>query len=88
MDHTELVISFFRQKTRWRGGEPPQIRFGPEVQGILAELPKTGPLFPHLQAIPEKDRATGFHKRCKGLGIEGVTLHSYRNDSERRHFSP
>ena len=24
------------------------------------------------------DRATEFRQRCKGLGIEGVTLHSYR----------
>jgi len=26
----------------------------------------------------EADRATEFKQRCRGLGIEGVTLHSYR----------
>ena len=26
----------------------------------------------------EKDRATEFKQRCDGLGIKGITLHSYR----------
>jgi integrase len=78
IDHEENVISFFRKKTAWRGGTPPQIRFGESVESILKRLPKTGPLFPNLRTVKEKDRATEFHQRCKGLGIEGVTLHSYR----------
>jgi hypothetical protein len=35
-------------KTRWRGQQPPQIRFGKEVEEILSTLPQTGPLFPYL----------------------------------------
>jgi integrase len=65
-------------KTRWRGQQPPQIRFGKEVETILATLPKNGPLFPRLIAAREKHRAKEFKRRCVGLEIEGITLHSYR----------
>jgi integrase len=65
-------------KTRWRNVTPPQIRFGREVEEILSGLPKTGPLFPYLATVRCGDRATEFKQRCGGLGISGVTLHSYR----------
>ena len=38
----------------------------------------SGPLFPYLRTVRSGDRATEFHQRCVGLGIKGVTLHSYR----------
>jgi integrase len=72
------VISFERMKVRWRGQQPPQISFGPEVSRILSELPRTGPLFPYMRSVRACDRATDFKKRCRGLGIHGITLHSYR----------
>lgn len=78
VDWPNRVISFFRQKVRWRGGQPPQIRFGDEVAEILQALPKSGPLFPYLRSVKEKYRATEFRQRCQGLGIHGITLHSYR----------
>jgi integrase len=31
-----------------------------------------------LRLVRASDRATEFKQRCRGLGIEGVTLHSYR----------
>lgn len=46
VDSSNCVISFFRMKTRWRGQQPPQLRFGAEVEEILDALPKSGPLFP------------------------------------------
>jgi integrase len=72
------VISFFRMKTRWRSQQPPQIRFGKEVEQILSSLPKTGALFPTLINKKEKHRAKEFRRRIDGLGISGVSLHSYR----------
>jgi integrase len=45
---------------------------------ILRSLPSTGPLFPYLITVRPSDRATEFKQRCRGLGITGVTLHSYR----------
>jgi integrase len=65
-------------KLRHRNLTPPQVRFGKEVEEILASLPKSGPLFPYLITVRPGDRATEFKQRCAGLGIEGVTLHSYR----------
>ena len=78
VDWDERIISFFRMKTRWRSQLPPQIRFGKEVEEILAALPKVGPLFPYLATVRASDRATEFRQRCAGLNIKGVTLHSYR----------
>lgn len=78
VDWANRIISFFRMKTRWRGQQPPQIRFGGEVEEILGRLPKTGPLFPRLSRIHEKHRAAEFRRRCEGLRIFGITLHSYR----------
>ncbi|MGH2508536.1 MAG: tyrosine-type recombinase/integrase, partial [Ktedonobacteraceae bacterium] len=72
------IICFERQKIRWRNVQPPQIRFGQEVAGILATLPKIGPLFPNLLPVESEHRATEFRQRCAGLGISGITLHSYR----------
>jgi integrase len=78
VDWQARIICFVRMKTRWRGQQPPQIRFGKEVEEILATLPQVGPLFPYLQTVRAGDRATEFKQRCVGLGIQGVTLHSYR----------
>lgn len=78
VDWPNHIISFFRMKTRWRGQQPPQIRFGQDVENILATLPKKGPLFPYLKTVRAGDRATEFKQRCVGLGIHGVSLHSYR----------
>ncbi len=78
VDWPSQVISFFRMKTRWRGGQPPQIRFGKSVEAVLSDLPKSGQLFPSLAKVRPGDRATEFKQRCDGLGITGITLHSYR----------
>ena len=78
VDWQARIICFVRMKTRWRGQQPPQIRFGKEVEEILSTLPQAGPLFPYLQTVRAGDRATEFKQRWVGLGIQGVTLHSYR----------
>ena len=58
--------------------KPPLIRFGKKCEAILRSLPSNGPMFPYLSTVDCKDRATEFKQRCQGLGIKGVTLHSYR----------
>ena len=78
VDWNTRIISFFRMKTKWRGQQPTQIRFGKEVEEVLSRLPKCGPLFPYLMTVRCADRATEFKQRCRGLGVENVTLHSYR----------
>ena len=74
IDWSQQVVSFIRRKTQ----TPCLQRFGPECAEVLRGLPRRGPLFPYLCTVRESDRATEFRQRCRGLGIDGVTLHSYR----------
>ena len=74
IDWTDQTIAYTRRKT----GSLAMIHFGPEIEAILRRLPATGPLFPYLSSVRAGDRATEFHQRCVGLGIQGVSLHSYR----------
>jgi integrase len=74
VDWNEKTIGFFRRKT----GVPVVVHLDEDILGILKDLPSEGNLFPYLSTVRAGDRATEFKQRCKGLGIEGVTLHSYR----------
>jgi integrase len=74
VDWEHSTLSFRRRKTR----VPVVIRLGQEASSLLKDLPSEGPLFPYLCMVRSGDRATEFHQRCKGLGIVGVSLHSYR----------
>jgi integrase len=74
IDWPNQTISYARQKT----GSLAMIHFGPDIEALLRQMPTTGPLFPYLQSVRCGDRATEFHQRCLGLGINGVSLHSYR----------
>jgi len=74
VDWTTYTVSFNRGKT----GAPVVITFGTEASAILADLPRTGPLFPRLNRLHEKHRAKLFSKRLATVGITGVSLHSYR----------
>jgi len=74
IDWENRTIGYTRRKTQ----SVALVRFGNEVGAVLRTLPGTGPLFPYLRTVREADRATEFRQRCAGLGIKGVTLHSYR----------
>ena len=74
VDWDSRTVSYLRKKS----GEQCQMHFGDSVAALLRTLPSTGPLFPYLCTVRSADRATEFHQRCVGLGIEGVSLHSYR----------
>ncbi len=54
------------------------MRLGDKAWEVILRRPRSGPLFPYLITVREADRSTEFKQRCQGLGIEGVTLHSYR----------
>ncbi len=73
------TICYSRKKLKGRAGiKPALIRFGAEVAAILERRPQVGALFPYLRTVRAGDRATEFRQRCDGLGIKGVSLHSYR----------
>jgi Phage integrase family. len=59
-------------------GSPVVIRFGEVVRKILQQRPKTGNLFPRVVKWRETDRAKAFMRRCKLVGVCGVSLHCYR----------
>lgn len=74
IDWENRTIGYLRRKTK----SVAQMHFGNEVEAVLRTLPLNGPLFPYLRTVREADRSTEFKQRCMGLGITGVTLHSYR----------
>jgi len=74
IDWENNVISFARKKT----GSIAIMHFDEEMAEVLRQLPIDGPLFPYLRTVRAGDRATEFHQRCVGLGIKGISLHSYR----------
>ena len=74
IDWKNGVVSFHRKKT----GVASIIRIGAELERVLRGLPDTGPLFPKLKPMREAHRSTEFRRACRRLGINGITLHSYR----------
>jgi integrase len=74
VDWESRVVSYIRQKTK----KVSMVRLDENLENILRTLPSTGPLFPYLRTVRASDRATEFKQRCSGLGIKGITLHSYR----------
>jgi len=74
------TISFTRKKLKSRGTsiKPTLFRFSADIEAVLKRRPATGPLFPYLCTVRAGDRATEFKQRCDGLGIAGISLHSYR----------
>jgi len=65
-------------KSRGTNLKPTLFRFSAEIEALLKLRPAAGPLFPYLCTVRAGDRATEFKQRCDGLGISGVSLHSYR----------
>src|ERR1022692_4590315 len=74
VDWENRTIGFTRKKT----GVPVILHLGDEGLDTLKDLPGEGLLFPNLARVRASDRATEFKQRCRELGIEGVSLHSYR----------
>ena len=74
VDWQNRVISYRRLKSK----SVCHLHFGDDVAAILDRLPREGPLFPRLAPMHEKHRAKEFHRRIRGLGIKGISLHSYR----------
>ena len=73
------TIRFRRRKLAGKesGGES-LLRIGPCLKKLLNQLPQSGYLFPTINAWASGDRSSEFCRRCKMLGIEGRSLHSYR----------
>jgi integrase len=67
------------QRGKLREDAPPSCqRVGSAMRQLLETLPKRGYLFPRIAQQKSKDRAAEFCRRCSLLGVEGISLHSYR----------
>jgi hypothetical protein len=67
-------LSYNRMKT----GTLAQVAIGKNLRALLEQLPSSGPFFPRVSAVSDNARASEFSRRCRLLGIAGVSLHSYR----------
>ncbi|MBL9171542.1 MAG: tyrosine-type recombinase/integrase [Verrucomicrobiales bacterium] len=74
IDWETRVIAYHRQKT----GTIARLHFENVIALLLEKLPRKGFLFPRLALMHEKHRCKEFHRRMKGLGFQGLSLHSYR----------
>jgi len=77
LDWNNRVLSYSRSKTK----ENAFLKIGNSLEALLKKLPQNGFLFPHIAKLSNKDRAAEFCRRCRLLGIKGVSLHSYRTIS-------
>jgi integrase len=59
-------------------GTAAQVAIGKNLRDLLKRLPSCGPFFPKISASSDNARASEFSRRCRLLGIQGVSLHSYR----------
>jgi len=74
IDWETRVLAYHRHKT----GQLARLTIGARLEKILRQLPAEGPLFPYWSGVRDTDRSQEFRRRCRILGIEGVTLHSCR----------
>lgn len=86
IDWQEMTLNYSRQKLQ-DGSEPCVISIGPTLAALLRELPDSGPLFPNLRFLGSKERAAEFRRRCRVVGISGITLHSFRYAWAERAYS-
>jgi len=79
IDLPNETIRFRRRKLAGKesAGES-LLRIGPSLKRLLSQLPQSGYLFPKMNAWASENRSSEFSRRCKSLGIEGRSLHSYR----------
>jgi integrase len=74
IDWTNRLLHYRRMKTDTSAC----LAIGPRLAGILHALPAKGPLFPSVGATTVNARSAEFWRRCKLLGLKGISLHSYR----------
>lgn len=83
IDKDQGVLVYHREKTKTQAS----IKIGDRLQTILERLPAEGLLFPKIARLDSVARAAEFHRRCRILGIKGISLHSYRYAWAERAFS-
>jgi integrase len=83
IDEGQSVLVYRREKTQTQAS----IKIGERLRSILKQLPAEGLLFPKITTLDSVARAAEFYRRCRMLGIKGISLHSYRYAWAERAFS-
>lgn len=78
IDWQNRVLRYDRQKLNGRNLPPACLVIGRGLEEILRQLPSTGPLFPNICKMDDRSRACFMWKLCRRMGVNGVSLHSYR----------
>jgi integrase len=74
-----LGLLIYRRKKLGRLSEPCRLTMGVSLRALLKTLPSSGDLFPKIKKLSANHRAAEFRRRCRLVGIAGVSLHSYRH---------
>jgi integrase len=74
IDWKTRVLTYKRKKTDVAA----RLKIGAQLEALLEQLPKKGPLFPSIGKRTSNQRAAEFCRRRGMVGVKGVSLHSYR----------
>lgn len=77
-------VLVYRRKKLGQFGEPCRLMIGKQLNALLESLPRSGDLFPNIKKTLASHRAAEFRRRCRVVGVEGVSLHSYRHSWAER----
>jgi integrase len=77
IDWNTRTVVYKRQKLDG-SSEPACMSIGARMEEILKQLPSKGPLFPNWSQATASDRSSEFSRRCRNVGVSGISLHSYR----------
>jgi integrase len=83
VDWNTRVLTYYRAKLG-NDSTPAHISIGNRLATLLSRLPCKGQLFPALNEQSSKERAAEFRRRCRTVGVAGVSLHSYRHSWAER----
>ena len=77
VDWRQMVLVYERKKLR-TGSDPCQLQIGQTLAALLRSLPQVGFFFPSIVHTDPRHRSAEFSRRCRLLGISGISLHSFR----------
>ena len=86
IDKAALTICYQRKKMRSRNRGHCRVPIGEEIQTLLDQLPAEGWFFPTIRLENSGRRSSKFKRLCLRLGINDITLHSYRYALAERAF--
>jgi integrase len=72
-------ILIYHRKKLAPHSEPARLTIGRQLKTLLQSLPHSGDLFPNIKTTSANHRSAEFSRRCRVIGIIGISLHSYRH---------